>query len=193
MAPFENNDEPKAPLGQRLRDLINPALEDERAKPIQSEIVSNLFAQIADNLPRMYEGELTHFFNHVSRAPEKKRTPIIVTALTQGGGQDGEPAFNPVKKLQLPVSTAFTTFSAEDIREMPGWIKLHEVCRDMDISVKLMAMTQEEAKGSLLPPLLILDASKSYTEGAIENAQLYPQLPEKKAEFNKKTGQQFDF
>jgi hypothetical protein len=192
MAPFDNEDQPKAPLGQRLRDMINPALDDERAKPIQAEIASNLFAQIADNIPRMYEGELTHFFNHVSKAPEKKRTPIIVTALT-AGGQDGEPTFNPIKKLQLPISNSFTTFSAEDIREMPGWIKLHEVCRDMDISVKLLSMTQEEAKGSMLPPLLILDASKSYNEGAIENAQLYPQLPEKKVEFNKKNGQQFDF
>lgn len=184
---------PKAPLGQRLRDLINPALEDERAKPLQSEIVSNLFGQIADNVPKMFEKELTHFFNHVSSAPEKKKTPIIVNALTVAQGQEGEPAFNPIKKLQLPVSTSFTSFSAEDIRDMPGWIKLHEVCRDMDIAVKLMALTTEESKGSMMPPLLILDASKSYNEGALENAQLYPQLKDKPVEFNKKSGQEFHF
>ena len=191
MAPADDENQP--PLGQRLRDLINPALEDERAKAIQTEIVSKIFEQYADAIPRIFEKELTHFFNHVSQAPKSKQTPIIVHALTAASGQEGEPAFNPIKKIQLPVSNSFTTFSAEDIREMPGWIKLHEVCRDLDISVKLMALTQEEAKGSMLPPLLILDASKSYNEGALENAQLYPQLKDKPAEFNKKSGQEFHF
>ncbi|TAL38960.1 MAG: hypothetical protein EPN97_03210 [Alphaproteobacteria bacterium] len=184
---------PKPPLGQRLRDLINPALEDERAKPLQSQIVSDIFGQIADNVPKMFERELSSFFNHVSSAPERKKTPIIINALTVAQGQEGEPAFNPIKKLQLPVSTSFTSFSAEDIRDMPGWIKLHEVCRDMDISIKLMSMTTEESKGSLMPPLLILDASKSYNDGAIENAQLYPQLADKPKPFDKKTGQEFHF
>lgn len=184
---------PQQPLGQRLRDLINPALEDERAKAIQSELVSNIFSQVADGIPKMFEKELSHFFNHVSQAPEKKRTPIIVHALTAASGQEGEPAFNPIKKMQLPISNSFTNFAPEDIREMPGWIKLHEVCRDMDISVKIMALTTEESKGSMLPPLLILDASKSYLDGAIENAQFYPQLKDKPAEFNKKNGQEFNF
>jgi hypothetical protein len=185
------------PLGQRLRDLINPALEDERAKPVQAEIVSNVFSQIADNVPFMFEREFSKFFNHVATKSEKKpqiKNPMIVTALTQvANPQEGEAAFYPIKKLQLPVSTAFTTFTADEIREMPGWVKLHEVCRDMDISIKIMALTQDESKGSLLPPLLILDASKSYNEGAIENSQFYPNLKEKPAEFDKKGGQEFHF
>ncbi len=190
---------PQKPLGQRLRDLIQPALDDERRKPIQAEIASNYFAKLADALPQILEQELTPFFNHAAKVPDKKRNPMIVTALTavspqgmMGMGED-ESALNPIKKIPVKISTAFTDFTAEDIREMPGWIKLHEVCRDLDISIKLMAMTQEESKGSLLPPLLIIDASRSYTDGAIENAQFYPQLKDKPQQFDKKSGQEFHF
>jgi hypothetical protein len=189
---------PEKPLGQRLRDLIQPALDDERRKPIQAEIASNYFAQLADALPRHLEQELTPFFNHAAKVPEKKRNPMIVTALTavqpQGmmGGED-DSALSPIKKIPVKISTGFTDFTPEEIREMPGWIKLHEVCRDLDISIKIMAMTAEESKGSLLPPLLIIDMSKSYTDGAIENSQFYPQLPDKPAQFNKKNGQEFNF
>lgn len=185
-------DETPKPFGDRLRDLINPALEDERAKAIQTDIVSNIFFQVADNLPKSLEKELAFFFNRVAETPERKRNPFIVNALTLTG-QDGEANFNPIKKLQLPISTAFTNFSPEDIREMPGWIKLHEVCRDLNISIKLMSMTADESRGSLLPPLLIIDTSKTYLDGAIENSQLYPQLKDKPVEFNRKSGQDFNF
>jgi hypothetical protein len=189
---------PPIPLGQRLRDLIQPALDDERRKPIQAEIASNFFSQVADVLPRSLESELTPFFNHAAKVPEKKRNPMIVTALTavspQGMmGGDDDAALSPVKKIPVKISTAFTDFTAQEVCEMPGWVKLHEVCRDLDISIKLMAMTQEESKGSMMPPLLIIDVSKSYTDGALENAQFYPQLPEKPAQFNKKSGQEFNF
>jgi hypothetical protein len=187
---------PPPPLGQRLRDLINPALEDERARQVQNELMSNIFGQIADNVPQMFEREFTHFFNHVaakSKAKPQIKNPMIVTALTAGGGEGGEGAFNPIKKLQLPIATAFTSFSPDDIKEMPGYLRLHEICREMDISVKLMALTADEAKGTMMPPLLILNAAQSYNDGALENAQLYPDLPPRKVDFNKRSGQDFHF
>lgn len=188
---------PPVPLGQRLRDLIQPALDDERRKPIQAEIASNFFAQMADIIPRKMESDLIPFFNHAAKVPEKKRNPMIITAVTavsqQGMMGDDDAALSPIYKIPVKISTAFTDFTPQEVCEMPGWIKLHEVCRDLDVSIKLMAMTADESKGSLLPPILIIDASKSYTEGALENAQFYPQLPEKQAQFNKKNGQEFNF
>jgi hypothetical protein len=189
--------DPQKPLGQRLRDFINPALEDDRAKQVQSEYVSNVFDQIAENVPQIFEKEFTHFFNHVAQRSEKRpqtRNPMIVNALIAvQNPQEGEAAFSPIKKLQLPISTAFTNFAPDDIKEMPGWIKLHEVCRELDISIRLVALTGDESKGSMMPPLLVLNAAQSYSDGALENAQLYPDLPPRKADFNRRDGQAFDF
>jgi hypothetical protein len=186
-------DTPKQPLGQSIRDLLNPAFEDERRPEIQNKIVSDIFAQLADSIAPLFEQEFSHFFNHVAAKADKKplqKTPIILHAMTLAG-KNGDGAYSPVKELRLPIVTKFTNFSTDDIKDMPGYIKLHEVCRDMDIAIKLIGLTADEARGSMMPPILTLDATKSYTEGAMENAHLYPNLPPKKVEFDRKSGRDF--
>jgi hypothetical protein len=188
----DNN--PNEPLGHRLRDLINPALDDPRAKSVQTEILNEYFEKMAGQISDVFEQEFSAFFNEVSARSKSRpqiKNPMIVHALTSMNPRNGESNFNPIKKYPVPISTAFTTFSADEIKDMPGWIHLHEVARDMDIAVRMIAITTDETKGSMMPPYLIIDASKTYMEGAIESP-LYPNLPDKQPKFDRRGGQGFD-
>ena len=182
----------KVPVGKSIRDLINPALEDERRSQIQLKILDNAFNQFADNIPMIFEREFSAFFNHVAkRSADKPNTknPMIITALTTAKGEDGDSPYAPKKSLLIPISTNFTTFSADEIKELPGYIRLHTVARDMDVALKVSGLLADD-KGQ--QTVLTIDASKTYEEGAFENPQMYPQLPLPKVEFDKKGGQQFN-
>ena len=188
----DNDDKPKKPLGQNLRDLINPALEDSRKPKLQLDKLDLIFTKFAEILPTKLEEEFRFFASHVDsvekRAPEKK-TPVVIDAITASDGKGGS-SYEAVKKFQLPISTTFTEFSAQDIKDLPGYVKLHEMARDLDIAIKLVGVTQDETKGNIYSqPLLILDISKSYQEGAMESPTLYPNLPTRPARFERRPGQ----
>lgn len=191
------NDNEKGTLGKSIRDMINPALEDSRTPKQQSDILDGIFMEMAEKLPQVLEFKFTHFFNHLARASkndDSKRNPIIIDALTVAG-QEGDGKYSPIERLPLPISTAFTRFTAEEVKDLPGYIKLHEAARDMDISIKVHGLLAEEKTGSpfSLPPMLIVDATKTYEEGAMENSGMYPNLPPKKAAFDKKAANEFRF
>lgn len=182
----------KQPIGKSIRDLINPALEDDRRGQIQLKLLDSVFSQFADVIPTIFEREYSAFFNHVSkRSADKPNTkhPMIITALTMAKPDDGESPYSPKKSLQIPISTNFTSFSADEIKELPGYIKLHTAARDMDVALKVSGLLSDD-KGQ--QAILTIDASKTYEEGAFENPQMYPQLPAPKVEFDKKGGQQFN-
>lgn len=177
----------KKPLGQSIRDLINPALEDTRREAIQAKHLDSIFERLAQQLPNILEREFSNFFNYVSSVKPENKNPVIIDALTVMSDRDsGEASFSPIKRLQLPIVTTFTTFSAEEIREMPGYIKLHEAARKMDISLKLAHITPDDAKNGL-PAMLIVDTSKSYADGALENSMFYPNLPPPPVKFDRDT------
>lgn len=187
------SEEQKKPIGDRIRALIEPALDDPRRPELQLKKLDTIFNAVAPRLPQMLEAPFRDFSMHVeqetSRRPEN-RHPMIIEALTQVG-PDGEPMYNPIKKLGLPISTTFTTFAAADINELPGYVRLHEAARDMNVALKLIGVTAEEAKagsGLGMPAILVVDATKTYEEGALENANLYPNLPPRKVEFNRSGG-----
>jgi|GEM_PF-1253070 len=194
MAVNDNKDDNAQPLGQRIRNLIEPALEDERRPALQLQKLDHIFNQLAAIVPRQIEQEFTHFSRYVEKAAEREpdiKHPMIIEALTVAG-QDGESSYNPIKKYGLPISTTFTDFAAADIKDLPGYIKLHETARDLDVSLKLIGVTAEESRGGMgMPPILIVDGSKSYSEGAMENAQMYPNLPPKQKDFDRKSGKEF--
>ena len=183
---FKSNDDmPEddgTPLGGKIRKLIFPAIENERRPEWQAKMLDKVFASVADNLEMQLEQEFRHFFNHIARQRDPAKHPAIIDALTFARGQQGDAEFEPIKKLQLPISTAFTTFTSEDIKEIPGYIKLHMVARDLDIALKIIGLTIEDAKGGSglpMPAILVIDTSKSYEDGAAEGGGLYPDLPEK--------------
>jgi len=193
---MSNEEEKKQPIGERIRAMIEPALDDPRCPELQLQKLDEIFNVVATRIPKMLEGEFERFDRAVQtetgRKPEN-RNPMIIDALISLG-PDGEPLYSPIKKLGLPISTTFTSFAAADINELPGYIKLHEAAREMNVSLKLLGVTADEAKaggGYGLPAVLVVDGSKSYEEGALENGNLYPNLPPRRAEFGRR-GKDFD-
>lgn len=190
MAANDNNNEDKKPLGQSIRALIEPALDDPRRSKLQLEKLDDIFNQLAMIVPCSLEQDFNHFARYVQNASERNpevKNPIIIDALTSGGEQ----GYSPIKKFGLPISTEFTDFSAQDIKELPNYIKLHEIARDLDVALKLMGVTADEAKGGFSQAILIVDGSKTYDEGALENSSLYPNLPPKPQSFDRKSGKEF--
>ncbi len=189
---MSDNDK-KPPVGERIRAMIEPALDDPRRNALQLQKLDEIFNKVAAMVPRMLEGEFNEFNraveNETTRKPDN-RNPMIIDALTSMGPQ-GEPLYSPIKKIGLPISTNFTAFAASDIKELPGYVKLHEAARDMDVSLKLLGVTADETKGGSgygLPAVLIVDGSKSYQDGALENGHLYPDLPPRKVDFGRRGG-----
>lgn len=187
------SDEQKKPVGDRIRALIEPALDDPRRPELQLKKLDEIFNMVAGNIPRMLEQDFAQFEHHVERETGRNpdnRNPLIIDSLTQVG-RDGEALYTPIKKLGLPISTTFTSFAAADINELPGYIRLHETARDMNVALKLVGIVAEETKGGGLggmPPVLIVDGTKSYEEGALENSNLYPNLPPRKVDFGRRGG-----
>lgn len=191
--------EEQKPLGERIRNLIEPALDDPRREQVQHDLVNAAFQSIADQLEMRLERTFTNIFNQASavekRSPDMKNV-FIVQQLTEVNPQTGEAKFSPVVRLAVPVATAYLELSPLDIKEMPGYIALHEKARELDVSLRLVNMTAEDGKSPSPYPqqaILVIDASKSYDAGALENATLYPNLPPKPVKFNPKAGDQFKF
>ena len=171
MAANDNKDDNVQPIGQRIRNLIEPALDDPRRPALQLQKLDHIFNQLAAIVPRQIEQEFTHFSRYVEKAAERDpeiKHPMIIEALTVAG-QDGESSYNPIKKYGLPISTTFTDFASADIKDLPGYIKLHETARDLDISLKLMGVTAEESRGGMgMPP------PQSTGAGTASSLQLNP-------------------
>jgi hypothetical protein len=173
------------PSGDSIRDIINPALNDERGRARQLEILDDIFSDMAAALPQTVSGNLRKIFNQISRLPEDQKNIRVMELMTEVDPMSGAPRYSPVIPQRLPLSTAFTDFSTEDIRNLPGYIKLHMAAREENVALRLLYITADETKAQrgLGPgPVLVIDASKSYEEGAVENGYLYPNLPPKASE-----------
>lgn len=160
--------EEKKPVGDSIRDLVNAAMEDERRHQVQLDLLDESFKRIASQIPRVMQQELTQVFNMLSRQPQEERNLILIEMLTTG-------QYHPVKQLQIQIETSYTQFSVEDIKALPGYIKMHEEARAANIAINLVGLTTEDSRGG--PALLVFDGTKSYEDGAAEHSMLYPDLP----------------
>ncbi|MFN7115054.1 MAG: hypothetical protein ACK4PK_11925 [Alphaproteobacteria bacterium] len=182
----------KIPVGDRIRAVLEPALDDPRRDAIQLKKLDDIFNTVATRLPKIFENDFDKFNNAVESETRRKpdsRNPMIIDAVTSIG-PDGEPLYSPIRKLGLPISTTFTQFAATDVNNLPGYIRLHETARDMNVALRLIGVTAEESKGGSGlggQAILVVDASKSYEDGALENAMLSPQLPPRKVDFGKRS------
>lgn len=189
MAANDNKNEDKKPLGQSIRDMIEPALDDPRRQEIQLKQLDHIFNQLTQAIPTTLEQEFNQFSRYVQNAAERNpevKHPMIIDALTVAGQ-----GYSPIKKFGLPINTDFTDFSAQDIKELPHYISLHEVARELDVALKLSGITGDETRGGMSQPVLVVDGSKSYDQGAMENAQMYPNLPPPPKDFDRKSGKEF--
>ena len=165
--------------GEKFRNTINAALEDSRRQTIQYDIVNEFFTAMADKLEPIMARHTQEFFNRVARisakSPEDANAHIIESVTV---GEGGQPTF---LRIGVPVNPLFLEFTAADIKEMPGYIALHEKARALDIALSLNGMTTEEGRGAGInaqPPVLTINMMQSYEDGAAgENSNLYPNLP----------------
>lgn len=187
-------EEDNRPLGRKIRDLINPALNDPRKHALQLDMLDKIFDQLADLMPRLLDKEYRSIFNHVAARTKDKpelAAPIIINAVTAAAqGEDADSPYSPTRRFAIPVSTAFTSFTPEDIKNLPGYIRLHEAARDMDVGISVTGLTAEEA--GRMNPMLTVNAMKTYEEGAFENYEMYPVLPPRKAAFDKGGSREFN-
>jgi len=171
------NRPPKKPVGDSIRDLINPALEDERRQKTQLDLLDAEFLEIALHFPGMMRSKFQEVFNQAAlRMPENKNI-FIIEQLTDIDSMTGQPRYSPILGFPILINTDFTNFSANEIKELPHYIMLHETARIENVSLKLGGLTPEETKSGMRPHLII-DGSKTYEQGAMENGLMYPNLPD---------------
>lgn len=181
------------PIGDRIRDLINPALADDRRPKIQLDMLDRFFDAISEQFVDALESSYSDLFNKVASIrdrDENKVAPFIITVLTQM--RNGRAEYTPVLQVPVPVANAFTDYKADEIKALPGYVKLHMKAREQNVSLAVKYVLSDEAKMGPPQPLLVIDGSKTYEQGAQENYNLYPNLPEPEKKFNPGKGGKFD-
>lgn len=162
----------KVPLGDRIRDMINPAMEDTRRKKMQLDMLNQFFEKVNSKVAMMLEPEFNMVFNHVASLRPQEQNVYLIKALTLGG-------YLPVLQMQGNLMMRFTDFSPEEIKSLPAYVMLHEFLRAENIAIKVSGATADDVRstGGMSPLVVTIDASKSYDDGALENSLLYPDLP----------------
>jgi len=175
-----NNEKDTRPIGDRVREFLESPLNDPDRKQIQLNILEDFFYSLSEALPKVMEQSFSNIFNKASKIEnEEDRNFIILEDITRVNPRTGAPAYTSISALGIPISTEFTEFSWSDIRELPGYIKLHEAARDCNIAINVSNLVEKGPEGMPLPPRLTLYASQTYDQGAMAYSQSYPQLPEK--------------
>lgn len=161
--------------GESIRDVINPALSDDRKQKFQLDMLDKVFESWAEDLPFILQDNLRNLFNHLSdRDTEEQQNAKLIVLLTKG-------QYSPQMDFKIPMAgLLYTDFSPQDICSLPGYIKLHQAALEHDVALRLTGLTGEEVRATRghQPAFLTIDAGKSYDQGASENSALTPQLPE---------------
>ena len=198
MADNDNNADER-PLGDRVRDFVFPALEDERRPEVQAALLNDIFNGVAGIIDKKIEEAFQRVAKQadaVEKSHPDQRNIYIIEQLTKVDPRTGAPLYSPILRVNLPINVAHTTFTADDIKDMPGYIALHEKARAINVALKLHGVAAEENKTpSPFPPspMLIVDAVKTYEEGAFENAMFYPNLPPPPVKFDTQAPGKFKF
>jgi hypothetical protein len=174
---LNNKKPPQEPLGKRIRDVVDGALSCEQRRDVQIQMLDQVFFELSMVLPKRMESELKDLFKMLSMVRAREQKPATVEALTIPP-PDG---YSPIKKFGLGFSNMFTEFTIDDFINLPGYIELHKVARQMDISINIMNVTAEEAKsGNPLFPsaaMLVANGLESYEDGWYKYRAIYPKLP----------------
>lgn len=178
---FDDDTPQEEPLGQKFRQFVDRAFADPKRKEIQLDKLDRILGLVADKLPGSLQSECKQFFNMASavgQTSEEKRLSFIIDAITLPGTPM---SFTPLRKIPMQMSTQHTEFTRADVMALPNYIRLHSVARDLDVAIKLVAATVDDAQtASIGMPVLIVDLTKSYDAGAAEQDSFYPILPPRK-------------
>lgn len=166
----------KNPLGDRLRKIFEDARNDPKRTGIQLEIMNSCFDGLAKNLSFIIE-KMT---NDVDKLPQEARNTGVIIKSLQG-------EIKPRIPIPLPIDTTLTDFTAEQICDLPSYIRLHETARRLNVALKLVGVIKEPYGDDDIqrPCALIVDVSKEYEQG---RDNLYPVLPPLPPSLGRKPG-----
>ena len=163
------------PTSQSIRDLVNDALEDKRKEAIQLGILDQIFGGISHQLEEYIDSQIRAIFNYAAGLAPEEKNETIIHALTRGN-------ISLTFLLGISINTEYTQYSPIDVRELPNYIKLHDIAREKDVALRLVGVVQGDARSA--QPALVVDIGKSYEEGAMDPSAHYPDLPPKKQDFD---------
>lgn len=171
--PGHQNSQNQRSAGEIARELVEAAMEHEKRHEIQRNILSGIFNSLAKEAEKL-ESQLPMLFNQLSMMPEGQKLEQVIADLTVG-------RFPTVVQMKIGISTQFTDFNLEDIKEMPGWIKIHEMARKLDVAVRLVGVTKEDAGGDGGGPMphVAFDILKPYDQSDLSSSPDLPPLGQK--------------
>ena len=177
------------PLGKKIRDLVNAALEDSRRDKIQLDMLDKAFDHVATVLPKHMERAYEALSNRTKSRGGDDPNPLVITALTLADKNDkGDEPYSPANRAKVVIDPNYAQFNAQQIRELPGYKRLHEIARDLDVAVSVSGLlASEEGRGG--QPAVTFNAMKGYYEGA---DSMYPELPPRLVKFDKATARDFE-
>ncbi len=173
-------DDTNKPIGDRIRDIINPAMADARRKKIQLDYLDGQFAIYEQNIAMILEEAFAKFSNKVALAERKGddvRLRFIINALMIVP-DNAPPEYMPILQYNLPIVNAFTDFTAEEVKKLPNYIKLHLRARELNVALDFTGLLAGEGRMGPPQPVVTIDALRTYEQGALDNAELYPNLPD---------------
>lgn len=161
----EGSDDFAMKVAKVMRDFARAALEDPRKQQADLDILdgmlsyraSELFTDVLRCTGRMYSDALA--------VMPGERNMLINKALV-------DKTFNPVIAQGININTAFTDFYGFQIKELPGYIKLHEAAKAMDVAINVAGLTAEEKRAGV--PRIVINVLKSYEEGEEDTKYGYP-------------------
>ena len=111
------------PLGKKIRDLVNTALADTRREKIQLELLDKAFEDISNLIPKLLTKEFAQLERHIKNTaagnPEKSSLIVITAITTTAENEDIDSPYSPIRHIKIPISTNFTEFNAQQIRDLP--------------------------------------------------------------------------
>lgn len=168
--PLGDSDFARKKMSEKIRDLLDTAMDDPQTKQTQLDMVDEFFGEMAGLLPTAIENTLRQIFNVVSAGqPVEIQSRGFVRAIS---GTD----IGLVLHQEIPINTRYTDFDAADIRRLPNYLKLHEAARAADVAINVMGLFQDEAMEAGLRPTLVVNITKTYEEGLAQNPGVYPEL-----------------
>jgi hypothetical protein len=153
-------------LGDRLREMLEEAYGSDEVDEIQNDMLDECLQHLAGSLTKRTEKHVSQLFNEVAELEPSDRDFVVIEATS---GRDFDPRFI----TKIGINKDFTDYTESEIRQMEGFLLLHEAARALGVGIDLRGLTSEERSH----PALIIDPLSSYEDYAAESTYGYPDLP----------------
>lgn len=168
--------------GAALRAHFN-VLSHPNSKKVQLEMLDFFFAGLTDSMENALQNTLERMENILESNDSSRAFGLMVSFLTQSLNANTNNGFSPLIFCQMPFNSCMLRVSALDIKQLPGFAKLHELAKSYDVAISVSNLVDNNETASIAErtqtyPTVTLDLRKSYAEGLLEDSNnLAPHLP----------------